>query len=98
MYRFSWFDKNKKTSINLIDKKDNKSFQYAVAIALNHKEIKQDPQKITKFKAFTNIYNWEEINFPSEKDNWKNFKINNLKIVLNVLYAKKEKIYPVYIS
>ena len=36
--------KNKKATINPINKKDNKCFQYAVKIALNHEEIKKDPQ------------------------------------------------------
>ena len=31
--------KNKEASINPISKKDNKGFQYAVTIVLNHKEI-----------------------------------------------------------
>ena len=31
--------KNKKTTINLINKNDNKSFQYALIVALNNKEI-----------------------------------------------------------
>ena len=35
--------KNKKAAINLINKKDNKCFQYVVAITLNHEEIKKDP-------------------------------------------------------
>ena len=37
--------KNKKTTISPIDKKDNKCFQYVVTTALNHEEIKKDPQK-----------------------------------------------------
>ena len=36
---------------------------------------------------------WEEINFPSEKDDWKKIEKNNLTIALNVLRAKK-KAYP----
>ena len=36
---------------------------------------------------------WEK-----EKDDWKKLKKISLKIVLNVLYAKKEKIYPAYVS
>ena len=32
--------KSKKATINLIDKKDNKCFQYAVTVALNQVEIK----------------------------------------------------------
>ena len=63
--------KNKKATINPINKKDNKCFQYTVTVALNHEEIKNNPQRITKIKPFLNEYNWEEINFPSEKDDWK---------------------------
>ena len=35
--------KNKKALINLINKKDNKYFQYAVTVILNHEGIKKDP-------------------------------------------------------
>ena len=56
--------KHKKTTINPIHKKDNKCFQYAVTVALNHEEIKKDPQRITKLKTFINEYNWEKINYP----------------------------------
>ena len=65
---------------------------------LNHEEIKKDPQRITKIKPFMNKYNWERIHFPSEKDDWKEVDKNNVTIALNVLYAKKEKIHPVYVS
>ena len=75
--------KNKKVTINPINKNDNKSFQYAVTVALNHEEIKKDPQRITKIKPFMNKYNWEGINFPSEKDDWKKCEKNNVSIVLN---------------
>ena len=57
--------KNKKATINPINKKDNKCFQYAVTVALNHEEIKRDRQRITKFKPFINKYNLEGINCPS---------------------------------
>ena len=44
-------------------------------------------------------YNWEGINVPSEKDDWKKFKKKNRAITVNVLYAKKEKyIYRAYVS
>ena len=49
--------KNRKTTMNLINKKDNKCFQYAVTVALSYEEIKKDPQKITKIKLFINKYN-----------------------------------------
>ena len=66
-------DKKQKTTINSINKIDNKCFQYAVTVALNHEEIKKDPQRITKIKPFINKYNWEGINFPSVKDDCKKF-------------------------
>ena len=55
-------------------------------------------QRITKIKPFINKYNWGEIHFPSEKDDLKKLEKKNVTIALNVLYAKKEKIYPAYVS
>ena len=90
--------KNKKPTINPINKEDNKCFQYAVTAVLNYKEIRNDLQRITKIKPFTAKYNWEGIDYPSEKDNWKKFEKNNLAIALNVLYSKNKKRFPVYPS
>ena len=55
-------------------------------VTLNHKEIKKVPQRITKIRSFINKYNWYEKNFPSEKNDWKNFEKINVAIALN---AKK---------
>ena len=66
--------KSKKATINSMNKKDSKCFQYAVAVTLNHEKIKKDPQRITKIKPFINKYNWEGIHFPSEKDDSKKFE------------------------
>ena len=68
---FPGWIKNKKATINLINKKDNKYFQYAVTITLNYEEINKDLQRITKSKPFINRYNWHGFSFPSEKDDWK---------------------------
>ena len=38
--------KNKKATINPINKKDNKCFQYAITGALNHEEIRKHYEKI----------------------------------------------------
>ena len=43
-------------------------------------------------------YNWEAINYPLGKDAWKKCEKHKLMIALNVLYAKKQKIYPAYVS
>ena len=93
-----WMIKNKKVAINPINKKDNKCFQYAATVALNYEEIKKDSQRITKIKPFINKYNWERINFPSKQDDQKKFEKNNVKITLDVFFAKKVKIYPAYRS
>ena len=59
--------KNKKRTINPLNKKDNKCFQYAITVALNHEKIGEHSEKITKTKAFSNKYNWERIYFPSKQ-------------------------------
>ena len=68
-----------------------------MTVALNHEEIKKCLQRITKIKSFINKYNWEERNFPSEKNDWEKLEKNNVAIALNVLYAKKERVYPAYV-
>ena len=84
--------KNKKATTNPINKKDNKCFQYAVTVALNHEEIERHAERITKRKPLINKYKWERINFPSEKNDWKKFEKKNRTVAINVLYAKREKI------
>ena len=64
--RFSWL--NKKKFLLITSKKYNRCFQYAVTVVLDYKEIKKNPQKTTKVEPFINKYNWEDINFPSKKD------------------------------
>ena len=48
--------KNKKATVNPINNKDNRCFQYIVTIALNHEEIGKNPGRITKIKPFINKY------------------------------------------
>ena len=55
---------------------------------LNHKEIRKNPERITKIKPVVNKYKLEGINFPSEKDAWKKYEKNNLMTALNVFYGK----------
>ena len=51
------------------------------------KQIKKDPQRITKIKPFIDQYNWEGVDFPSHKKDWGEFKKNNKAIALNILYV-----------
>ena len=46
-------------TINIINKKYNKCFQYAATDVLNHEKIRKDPQRIEKSKPFIDKYNWE---------------------------------------
>ena len=81
--------KSKKVTINLINKNDNKCFQYAATLALNHKKLEKNPERIIKIKPVIDWYNWEGISYPSEKSDWKKLDKNNLTIAENVLDAKK---------
>ena len=67
--------KNKKATIQPINTKDDRCFQYAVTDVLKHEKRKKYLQRTTKIKTFINKYNWEGLNFPSEKDDCK-FKKN----------------------
>ena len=58
---------------------------------LNHEKVRKDLQRI-KIEHFLDKYNWEGINYPSEKDGWKKIEKNNLMIALNVMYAKIRKL------
>ena len=46
---------------------------------------------MTKIIPFINKYNWEGINFPSERNNWKDFEKNNL--TKKKKYMEKKKKY-----
>ena len=90
---------NKKSAINPINKKDRKCFQCATTVALNHEKVKKDPQRITKIKLFINKYNWEEINFPTEKNDWKKSEKNTVTISFNDLYNKiKKNTLPTFVN
>ena len=90
--------KKKKARINLKNEVD-KCFQYVKTVALNHEEIKSNPQRISKTKPFINNYNRNGIKYPSKiDDDCKTIEKNNLAIALNILYIKEKEIYPAFIS
>ena len=92
--------KNKRATINPQNKKDDRCFQYAVTVALNHEQIKDHPERISKIKPFIDKYDWKEIDFPSTGKDWKKFESNNKSIALNILYVpyNTEKIRRAYKS
>ena len=79
--------KNKKTTINPQNKKDDRCFQYALTVALSYQNIKNNPQRVSKIKPFNDQYNWKEIDFPSHSTDWKKFESNIKSIALNILYV-----------
>ena len=58
--------KNKKAAINPKNN-DDKCFQYALTVALNHEQIEKNPQRISKIKPFIDQYYWKDIDFPSHR-------------------------------
>ena len=78
---------SKKATINPKNTKDNKCFQYATTVALNHQKIDNHPERISNIKTFIDQYNWKDINFPSGIRDWEKFERNNTDIALNILYV-----------
>ena len=78
---------NKKATINPKndDEDDNNCFMYAITVALNHQEIGCHPERISKIKEYTSKYNWNRINFPSQRKDWETFERDNEYIALNIL-------------
>ena len=68
--------KNKKATINPKNN-DNNCFKYTLTVALNHKQIKNHPERISNLKPFIDQYNWKGINFPSQNKDWKKFESSN---------------------
>ena len=78
--------KDKKCTVNQKNN-DNKCFQYATTLALNHDKINKHPQRISRIKPFIENYNWNDINFPATKKDWNRFEVNNKNVALNILYV-----------
>ena len=61
---------------------DKEYFKYAITVALNHEKIGTNLQRITKIKPFINMYNWNDVKFPSHSNDWKKFEQNNGYLLL----------------
>ena len=62
--------KNKKRTLNSINKIEIKCFQYIVTIALNYEKLEKNTERTLNIKPFIAKYYWEELNHPFEKDDW----------------------------
>ena len=48
---------------------------YAITAALNHQEMGDHPERISKkLLKHSSKYNWNNINFPSQRKDWENFE------------------------
>ena len=86
LYSSAWLRIKKQSITN-----GDNCFQNALNDALDYQRIKKDPQEISKVKPYINQYNWKDINFPSQKEDWKTFEQNNKTIALNILSVQHNK-------
>ena len=93
LYSSEWLRSKKESITN-----EDNCFQNALNDSLDYQRIKKDPQKISKLKPYINQYNWKDIKFPSDKEDWKKFEQNNKEIALNILFVphNKKEIGPIY--
>ena len=92
--------KNKKATINPKNENYDNCFLYALTVALNHQNIKNHSEIISKIKPFINQYNWKDIDFPSYPKDWKKFEKKITIIALKLLFLpyNTEKIRIAYKS
>ena len=70
---------NKRAIINPQNKDDNNCFQYAITVALNHKNIENHPERISNIEPFIDQYNWKDIDFPWDQKDRKKFEQEDWK-------------------
>ena len=83
-----------------IDAKNNDGncFQYAMIVALNHQNVGNNPERISKNKPFINQYNWKDIDIKEhQKDkkkltDWKKFEEEDLKNLKTIDWKSLNKI------
>ena len=78
--------KDKKSTVNQKNN-DFKCFQYATTLALNFDKVTNHPERVVKVKSFIDKYNWNDINFPTNRKDCNRFEVNNKNVALNILYV-----------
>ena len=66
-----------------------KCFKWAVIAALHHKEIKNNPERVSFLRPYENQYNWERLEYPVLNKKIDKFEKNNPGIAANVLLSNK---------
>ena len=65
---------------------------------LYHEQIGRNYFRISEIKPFINNFNYNNINFLPQEQDYKTFEMNNKSIALSVLVTNKEKISQYYKS
>ena len=86
LYSSEWLRSKKESITN-----EDNCFQNALNDSLDYQTIKTHPERISKLKPYINQYNWKDIKFPSDKEDWKKFEQNNKEIALNILFVRHNK-------
>ena len=82
---------NKKAVINPQNHKDDECFKWGVIASLHHEEIDFHPERISKLKPYSDLYNWKGMQFPVTINQIEKFEKNNPSIAVNVLYFYSPK-------
>ena len=84
--------KDLKCIINPINsnKGNNKCLQYYIGL-FKHKEMGANYNRINKTEPFLRNFNFENINYPLQKEDYEVFERNNESISLNILKPDKER-------
>ena len=83
---------------------DDKCFKYSIFVALNHKEFKNHPERLSNTHHFFSYdYNWEGIEYLAGIKDWKRFEKDNETVALNICknhimkYKVAHKNVPIFI-
>ena len=77
---------------------DNKCFQYSITLSLYHEQFGKTYCRIPKIKQYTDNFNWENINFPPQEQDYETYDMNNKSMSLHILQVNEQKISHLYKS
>ena len=81
--------RNKRATINSQNEDDNRCFQYAVTVALNHENIENHPEKISSIKPYIDKYICKDIDIPLQQKDQKKLEQEDLEKLLKIIIIKK---------
>ena len=59
-------------------------------LSLYHEQLVRNCCRVSKIKVYIDNFNWQNINFPPQEQDYKTFEMNNKSIALNILYVQSE--------